>query len=381
MFTNSAFAYAKYPAQGCAAAKMTVFPCRGFRHSPSSSTNIATSSSCVARRTTQVTVRYFSVSSRQMKTPPKTDQAFKACFQDDRACRAFLFHLRWPAGFVCPRCKGTEHWKTQRDVLICRFCGRHTSVTAGTILQDLRQPLRFWFQAMWYVSSYRKATSAKSLEGELGLVQYRTAWAWLHKLRRVMLRAESARLTGHVDIGVARFGPVRSRQRTLALRHKYLIAVAAQVESGRISRLRLRQLDDVSWESLRAFIRQVIAPGARVRAGTYECLWEADSTELARRLANPGENPAPSKHIATVMSDLQRMLRDRRGCAISGDLLDYYLAEFAFSFKHRNTRNRWAMFSHLVQSAVLTKPVPYKSLVIRRNRPIQSARRSRPAPR
>jgi len=29
-------------------------------------------------------------------------------FSTDEACRQYLFQLRWPAGFVCPRCGGTH---------------------------------------------------------------------------------------------------------------------------------------------------------------------------------------------------------------------------------------------------------------------------------
>ncbi len=34
---------------------------------------------------------------------PKTLGELEACFGTEDACRAFLFQLRWPEGFVCSR--------------------------------------------------------------------------------------------------------------------------------------------------------------------------------------------------------------------------------------------------------------------------------------
>jgi hypothetical protein len=59
---------------------------------------------------------------------------------------------------------------------------------AGTIFQDTRKPLRTWFFAMWFVTSRKNGVSALGLQRVLGLGSYDTAWTWLHKLRRAMVR-------------------------------------------------------------------------------------------------------------------------------------------------------------------------------------------------
>ena len=56
-------------------------------------------------------------------------------------------------------------------------------MTAGTIFQDTRLPLRTWFRTMWWVTSQKNGASALGLQSILGLGSYRTAWALLHKLR------------------------------------------------------------------------------------------------------------------------------------------------------------------------------------------------------
>ena len=97
--------------------------------------------------------------------------------------------LRWPQGFVCPRCGGRRARPSRRGLLRCGQCDYQASVTAGTIFQDTRLPLRTWFRTMWWVTSQKNGASALGLQSILGLGSYRTAWALLHKLRRAMVRA------------------------------------------------------------------------------------------------------------------------------------------------------------------------------------------------
>ena len=76
------------------------------------------------------------------------------------------------------------------------------STAVATILGTLlaigleRKPLRTWFLTMWYVTSQKHGVSALGLQRVLGLGSYQTAWAWLHKLRRAMVRPGRDRLHG-----------------------------------------------------------------------------------------------------------------------------------------------------------------------------------------
>jgi hypothetical protein len=75
---------------------------------------------------------------------------------------------------------------------------------AGTIFQDTRQPLADWFWAMYWLSSQKNGVSALGLQRVLGLGSCKTAWAWLHKFRRAMVRPGRDRLTGRVEVGAHR---------------------------------------------------------------------------------------------------------------------------------------------------------------------------------
>lgn len=117
---------------------------------------------------------------------------------DQTSCLAYLAKLRWPEGFVRPRCGHDDAWYSeQRGLWICRECRRQTSVTAGTIFDKTRINLETWFFAAWTVTNGKNGVSAMSLYRELGFGSYETAWAWLHKLRRAMVRARPRSAQGH----------------------------------------------------------------------------------------------------------------------------------------------------------------------------------------
>jgi ribosomal protein L37AE/L43A len=100
-------------------------------------------------------------------------------FCDDEACRRYLFALRWPDGFVCPRCGGREAWEMGRGLWLCQACRHQASVTAGTIFHRSHQPLTTWFRVMWQVTSQKNGVSAMSLQWSLGLGGYQTACTWV----------------------------------------------------------------------------------------------------------------------------------------------------------------------------------------------------------
>ena len=61
-------------------------------------------------------------------------------FATEEQCRDYLYHLRWPEGFACPKCKEqTKAWLKARNVYECSLCRHQTSVIAGTVFQDTRK--------------------------------------------------------------------------------------------------------------------------------------------------------------------------------------------------------------------------------------------------
>src|SRR5437868_7001795 len=196
-----------------------------------------------------------------MEDYPRNLKEFDLRFRSEDVCREYLLQLRWPDGFRCPRCGCRENSPVRTVLLRCRNCRHQTSVTAGTILQDTRSSLRLWFQAMWWVTSQKNGVSALGLQRVLGLRKYETAWTWLHKLRRAMVRPGRDLLTGRVEVDEAYLGGQEEGLTGRQREEKALIVVAAQEDGRGIGRIRMRQIPDASAKSLGAFLREAIQPG------------------------------------------------------------------------------------------------------------------------
>src|SRR5438128_11596990 len=199
-----------------------------------------------------------------MEDYPRNLTEFDARLGTEEACREYLFQLRWPAGFRCPRCEGRKSWPVREVLLQCAACGYQTSVTAGPIAQGTRTPLRLWFQAMWWVTTQKNGASALGLQRVLGLKQYQTAWTWLHKLRSAMVRPGRDLLTGRVEVDETYMGGLEEGLRGRLVEKKALIVIAGQEDGRGIGRIRLRQIPDGSAVSLHAFVCESIQPGSVV---------------------------------------------------------------------------------------------------------------------
>ena len=302
-----------------------------------------------------------------MEDYPRTQREFDARFSTEDACRAYLAQLRWPDGFRCPNCGGAKSWPVRSWLFECAECGRQSSVTAGTIFQDIRTPLPVWFRAMWYVASQKTGTSALGLQQVLGFGSYKTAWTWLHKLRRAMVRPGRDRLSGRVEVDETYLGTEEAGIRGRGARTKALIVVAAEHAGRRIERIRLRQISDASADSLQGFIDDVIEPGSLVHTDGWVGYDRVKAHGYRHRISVLSDHPEPAHELLPrthlVVSLLKRWLLGTHQGAVTSPHLDYYLDEFTFRFNRRRSRHRGKVFFRLVEQAVRVEPAPYRSLV------------------
>src|SRR4030042_143509 len=187
---------------------------------------------------------------------PRSIQAVGALFADEASCRAYLIRLRWPSGFRWPRCGSTKQpWLTGRGLMHCGVCDRQASVTAGTVFEGTQKPLQDWFRAMWFVTSQKHGASALGLKRVLELGSYETAWTWLHKLRRAMVRPGRDRLTGTGEGRETYVGGVGTKIRGRGAKRKAIVAIAAEMRGRGPGRIRRAKIPDLSAPSLRRFVR------------------------------------------------------------------------------------------------------------------------------
>ena len=294
-----------------------------------------------------------------MEDYPRTILELEERFGTEAACREYLFQLRWPEGFRCPRCGHDSGWYLSRDLHQCGRCRFQVSVTAGTIFHDTRKPLRLWFRAMWYVTSQKHGISALGLKRVLGLGSYETAWTWLHKLRHAMVRPGRDRLEGRIEIDEIYVGGVKEGKRGRGADGKVLVLVAAQEDRKYIGRIRLHRVDDASSASLMPAVEASVERGSSVSTdgwtGYRPLAKHGYKHEVIRKESSVGENVLP--RVNRVTSLLKRWLLGTHHGAVQASHLDYYLDEFTFRFNRRRSRSRGKPFYRLVQQAVAIEPI------------------------
>src|SRR6266536_4635282 len=298
---------------------------------------------------------------------PRNLTELEANFSTEEACRAYLARLRWPDGYRCRRCQCGKSWPVRGVLVECAGCGLQTSVTAGTIFQDTRTPLPVWFRAMWWVTTQQNGASALGLQRVLGLKSYETAWTWLHKFRRAMVRPGRDLLTGRIEVDETYLGGLEEGLRGRLTEKKALIVVAAQEDGNRIGRIRMRQISDASAESLEPFLLDSIQLGSLVHTDG----WSGYSGTNARGFVHEVTILKNSKQTASellprvhrIISLLKRWLMGTHQGAVSHKHLDYYLDEFTFRFNRRRSKSRGKLFFRLAQQAVAVDPVPYDLIV------------------
>lgn len=300
-----------------------------------------------------------------MSDYPQTVLELRDRFAAEQACRDYLAKLRWPEGFRCPACQSQDFWLTDRALRHCRSCGRQTSVTAGTLFADTHLPLRLWFEAIWQVTSQKYGASALGMQRVLGLGSYRTAWNWLHKLRRAMVRPGRDRLQGVVEVDEIFIGGPRPGKRGRGAAGKVLVLIAAQAAAKGIGRIRLARVADASARSLEAAITAAIEPGSQVRTDAWKGYQGLEQLgyghPVARSTAAVGDNLLPLAN--RVASLLKRWLIGTHQGAVQPSYLDYYLDEYTFRFNRRTSGSRGLLFYRLVQQAVELAPVPAKDII------------------
>ena len=304
---------------------------------------------------------------------PQTWNEFLDWFSTEEACHAFLEQLRWPDGFVCTRCGWSgEVYRASRNRLMCRVCQHQSSVTAGTIFEKTRTPLRTWLAAAWYLTNQKQGVSALGLQRVLGLGSYQTAWTMLHRFRRAMIRPGREKLNGLVEVDET-YLAITDRQSFIPRKgkksrtNKVLIAVAVEMLQPKgFGRIRLRRIPNDSASYVVPFVQEVVEAGSRVHtdgSAAYLSLSEL-GFEHQRIVMLGSEVPA---HVSIagvhrVAALVQRWVLGTHHGSIQPEHLDAYLDEFVFRFNRRSSKSRGMLFYRLLQQAVVTAPVTYQDV-------------------
>ena len=300
----------------------------------------------------------------------KDFQEFVDRFKSDDDCLNYLFELRWPNGFVCPKCGENKYWMTGRNLISCSLCKNETTVTRGTIFHGTRKPILLWFFIIWWITAQKTGASANNLKDFMGFGSYETAWVWLHKLRRAMVRPGRDKLTGLVEVDETYIGgrETGKNKQGRGFDTKMLVVVAAECNGKQIGRVRFRCIPEASKKHLVKFIEDNIELGSTIVTDGwkgYQSLSQLKTyTHDIKIIAGSGKEAHELlPHVHMVDSLVKRWINGTYQGKISRKHLLYYLDEFAFRFNRKLSTHRGKLFYRLIQQALITPPISLNEVI------------------
>ena len=296
-----------------------------------------------------------------------SEAQFRETCGTEEQCRAVVEKLRWPEGFVCPLCGGTEgKWLSTRPKVQCRACRHQVSLTAGTVFPATKLPLTTWFLAMWLVATAKNGISSVELGRRLGIKQT-NAWALKQKIMAVTTGREDAeRLDGRVEMDDAYLGGHRpgKRGRGAAGKQPFVAAVSTS-DDRRPRKIKLLPVKGFRKREVKRLVSEHLTSAGRLVTDGLSCWTAAAEAGLEHRaMATGGGKRAagwsPFRWVNTTLGNVKAAIAGtcRR---ISPEHAGRYLASYAWRYNRRFQLD--SLIPRLVHSAVRTAPLPYAKLV------------------
>lgn len=287
---------------------------------------------------------------------------FHQRFPTERECAEHLFKLRWPDGFVCPKCNYSQYNLYNNPLLYrCKNCRHRASLTAGSVMHRTRTPLMVWFWAIFLVACDKRGHSALSISGELK-VSYWVAWTLLQKIRRAMGEQDSRyKLQGIVELDDAYFGGTdkgkkRGRGTT---KPKVLVAVSTDKQKERAGFAKMRVVKNLDTHTVNKFVKENIERGSKIQTddlAIYDSLVTLGMDHEEYPIVS-GEKPLPWVH--TIISNAKTFCLGTYH-RFGQKHLQAYLDEFCYRLNRRFWENQ--LFDRLLSACIDCETITYGRL-------------------
>lgn len=285
---------------------------------------------------------------------PRNAIEFEERFSNEKACRDYWIKARWNGQVHCARCQCKAVWPLKSGFYECSECGYQTSLTAGTLLQGTRKPLKVWFRAFWEISVNSPGLSAVDLQRILGLGSYKTAWTWLHKIRRALVSCEQSQLRECVELDEA----------TVSVDGVQTLVIVGAEPGGRIRMIHTPNNDQ---EHLKHFADQYIDQKTNIVSdgmASYNAYSLGERTHSASvQTSDEKKQDDHQQHCHWAIANLKRWMLGTHHGSMSGKHLQSYLDEFVFRYNRRKTKGVGRRVARVLENVMSAPPMTLRELI------------------
>lgn len=268
---------------------------------------------------------------------------FFARYGSEAQCAAALTAMRWPDGFRCSRCDSASHYVVghgTRRLFQCRSCRHQSSLTAGTLMDSTKLPLRTWFLAIFLISQDKTGLSSLALMRQLG-TSYRTAWLIHHKLMASMAKHDAQQpLHGVVQLDDAYLGGERPGVGGRGAAAKVpIVAAVSTDEAGHPLRVKVAAIRSFSRDAIAHWAKANLLPGCDVRSDGLGCFAGVIDAGCAHSYIVVGQRKPRDlpqfTWVNTILGNLKTLVGGAYKAFKFGKYARHYLGAFAYRFNHR----------------------------------------------
>jgi transposase-like protein len=287
----------------------------------------------------------------------------------EEQCFKALLNLRWPEGFVCPKCqcKAYCRLKNRKFLFQCNACRTQTSITAGTIYHSTKLPLTKWLLATYLMTQSKSGISQLELARQLG-VSANTGAMVYHKLAQVMMERDSQKpLTGNIEMDDAYWGGKKQGKRGRGSDNKtpFVAAVEKNADNHPIS-IKLSVVSGFKKKSLKQWAERHLAPDSTVVSDGLHCFRGIKEAGFTHKVVIVGNSKDPKKTspfnwVNTILGNLKSALSGIYH-KLSSAHLPRHLAAFQYRFNRRFVLGD--MINRLAFASLRTVPMPGRLLKI-----------------
>jgi transposase-like protein len=285
---------------------------------------------------------------------------FSERFSSDVICRQYLADIKWNNGFVCKKC-GCRKF-TNRDDLTrtCTYCKQNESPTAHTAFHNVKFGIKKAFFITFEVVNSTKSISAKQMAIRYGISR-KTAWLFMHKIRKVMKSSEQSPMDGNVQVDEFTIGgKEKGKQgRSYATKKKKIVASVELTEEGAIKRVYALKIDDYSSKSLSKIFEKHISSDAQISTDNWKGYRPLKKDyNITQSDSNDGQS-MPQMHI--IIHQIKSWLRTIHSW-VHPEHINSYLDEF--SFRINRSIYKQTIFHKIMERVVQGEHISYKAIIV-----------------